>query len=260
MRIALITQDDPFYVARFFETFLEHLPQSIDVRLAIVGHTMGRSSRKLARQMFDFYGPIDFLRMGTRYAVNKTLAATVGRINRRRPFSLQQVFRAHDVESLVCANANSRPIVERLQSEQLDLIVSVAAPNIFKKRLLAVPRLGCINIHTAKLPKYRGMLPNFWAMYHNEPRSAITIHTMDPEIDRGQIILQKEFDLIPGESLDQLIKRSKKMGALAMVEALGRFESNQVQPIDFPDTESSYFSFPTREHVKKFRQQGKRLL
>jgi len=260
MRIALVTQDDPFYIARFFKTFLENLPESFETRLAVVCRTMGKSSRTLAKQLYEFYGPVDFLRMGTRFTVKKVLAGTVGALSRRRPVSLSQVFRAHDVPSMTCTNVNAAAVVDRLRSENLDLLVSVAAPNVFKERLLAVPRVGSINIHTAKLPQYRGMMPNFWVMYHDEPRSAITIHTMDAEIDRGQTILQREFDLLPGESLDRLIKRTKRMGARFMVDALREIEAHGIRPIEVPSAESSYFSFPKKEHVEKFRQQGKRLL
>jgi len=47
-----------------------------------------------------------------------------------------------------------------------DVIFSVSAPQILKKNLIKLPNWGCINVHTAKLPEYRGMVPNFWAMYH----------------------------------------------------------------------------------------------
>jgi len=120
--------------------------------------------------------------------------------------------------------------------------------------------MGCINIHTARLPQYRGMMPNFWNLYHDERTSAITIHTMDVDIDRGEILMQKEFEIDPRESLDQLIKRTKRLGAACMLECLEGIARRGFEPVDPPDVEPSYFSFPTREHVREFRRKGYRLL
>ena len=104
------------------------------------------------------------------------------------------------------------------------------------------------------------MLPNFWSMYHNEKTSAVTIHTMDREIDRGKILLQREFEIKPEETLDQLIKRTKALGALGLIEVLESIKQGSVVFKDPDKTESSYFSFPSPTDVRQFRRMGKRLL
>lgn len=260
MRIAVITQDDTFYIGRFFETFLDTLPEQIDLRAAVVCRTMGKSPIKLAADLLEFYGPVDFARMLARYGTGKLLAQTVGRVSRRHPHSLTQLFRSRNVEVIPTQNVNGSALRKRLVEEKLDLIVSVAAPQIFKGKLLSTARMGCINIHTARLPKYRGMMPNFWVLYHDDKRSAITIHTMDVEIDRGKMLMQHEFEIDPQESLDQLIKRTKKLGAECMVRALTSIAERGLELHEFPEIEPSYFSFPRREHVRHFRRLGRKLI
>jgi len=260
MRIAVITQDDTFYIGRFFKTFLDTLPDTVELRAAVVCRTMGKSPTKLAADLLEFYGPIDFARMLARYGMGKLLAQTVGRVSSSHPHSLSQLFRSRGVEVIPTRNVNGKSLRQRLTDEKLDLIVSVAAPQIFKGKLLATARLGCINIHTARLPKYRGMMPNFWVLYHDDKRSAITIHTMDVEIDRGRMLMQHEFDIDPQESLDQLIKRTKKLGAECMVRTIADIAERGLQSKEFPDVEPSYFSFPRREHVRHFRQLGRKLI
>jgi methionyl-tRNA formyltransferase len=260
MRIVFITQDDSFYIGRLFRALLEQCGDEFDIRRAVICRTMGKSTRKLAAELLDFYGPVDFVRMGARYATNRALAMLVGSWNSRWPISLSQLFLAHGVPTLHCQNVNARATVEAIGREEPDLIVSVAAPQVFKRRLLEVPRVACINIHTARLPQYRGMMPNFWVLYHGDQRSAITVHTMDKEIDKGATVLQREFDILPDESLDQLIKRTKTMGASCLLAAMRKIKQHGIVALDPPDIEPSYFSFPSREHVTQLRSTGRRLL
>ena len=259
MKTVFVTQDDPFYIKTMFEEFLNLCGDRHEVEAVVVCKTMGKKMSTLVPQLYGFYGPIDFARMGFRYASNKLLAATVGKIT-SRAFNLEQLFAAGGIEVIRTENVNGRALYERLSALEFDIIVSVAAPQIFKKRLLRLPAKGCINIHTARLPQYRGMMPNFWVMHNGDKKSAITIHTMDADIDRGIILLQREFDIDRSESLDQLIKRTKRLAASHLLDALEMVERDEVRPVPPPDVEESYYTFPTRDDVRRFRRAGNRLL
>jgi methionyl-tRNA formyltransferase len=221
---------------------------------------MGKSITKLIKQMYGFYGPVDFFRIGLRYAKNKMLGALLGKIYFKTFFNIEHLCNYYKIKVIRCKNINDSEMIKRLNDMKVDVIVSVAAPQIFKEAILNVPKWGCINIHNAKLPKYRGMLPNFWAMYHNEKFSAITIHTMDQEVDRGKFLLQREFEINPHESLDMLIKRTKTLGALYLIEILENIKQGRVVFQEPEKTQTSYFSFPKSSDVKQFRSMGKRLL
>jgi len=173
---------------------------------------------------------------------------------------VEHICKYYNVHVIKCSNINDNETIEWLRGRDLDLVVSVAAPQIFKAVVLGIPKRGCINIHNSKLPKYRGMLPSFWVLYHNEQSSAVTIHTMDLDIDRGKILLQREFEVKVDESVDQVIKRSKALGALCLIEVLKGIKEGTVEYKEADQTEASYFSFPTAEDVKEFRCMGKRLL
>jgi methionyl-tRNA formyltransferase len=260
MRIVFVTQEDPFYIQVFFETLFKNYGNLREIQGLVLCRTMGRSLWKLIKQMYGFYGPVDFLRVGTRYVKNKVLGILLKRVVSKTFFDIKHLCSHYNIEVIPCNNINDPAIIDRLNKMKLDVIVSVAAPHIFKKAILSVPKWGCINIHNAKLPKYRGMLPNFWNMFYDEKNSAITIHTMDLEIDKGKILLQREFEIQPEESLDQLIKRTKSLGALCLIEVLKGIREGTVQYKEPEKTEGSYFSFPTPSDVKKFRRMGKRLL
>ncbi len=258
--ILFITQRDPFYTKIFFEEFLKKYPNLKEIKGVVICNTMGKkSSRKMVGQMYNFYGQKDFLRMGVRFIGHKLLAKIFGFLKVARFYTIEQAFRFYDIEVIKRDDINSTDFLQEMAEKDLDLIVSVAAPKIFKKPLLKLPRYGCINIHTAKLPKYRGMMPNFWNLYHDEKYTGVTIHTMDEKIDAGKIILQRDVEIKEGESLNSLTKRTKKIGAELMLEALRQVKSGEVRYSDYPNVESSYYSFPKKEDVREFRKRGKRI-
>ena len=260
-KILFITQDDPFYVRLFFEEFLA----AYDAREEIVGvalaAAMGKKSlRSLARQMLDFYGPWDFLRVGARYAAHRlrdTLAGVTGFGNAR---GIAGLCRSHGIPVLRESRVNSPEFLERVAAMAPDLIISVAAPVVFKKELLFSARYGCINIHHGMLPRYRGMLPNFWQMYHGEKRAGITVHEMSEKLDDGRIILQEEVEIGDNETLDALIRRTKRLGARVMIRAIGHIKSGQVSYLPNRADQGSYFTFPSRRDVLEFRRRGRRIL
>jgi len=260
-KILFITQEDPFYVRLFFEEFLAHYPRRDEIAGVVIAPTMGKNSlSKLVRQMYGFYGPIDFVRMGLRYVYYKLM----NRLGRLWPtaqfYSIRQVCEHYDVPVLETPNVNDAAFLASIRPLGLDLIISVAAPQIFREALLAVPKHGCINIHNAKLPKYRGMLPNFWQMYHGEKAVGTTIHRINARLDDGDILLQRETPIEPGESLEALIRRTKRFGARLMIEAVQGIHEGRLQPLPNDVAEATYFSFPTSEQVREFKAKGYRIL
>jgi methionyl-tRNA formyltransferase len=260
-KILFISQDDPFYVRLFFEEFFRRYKDVNEIKAVVIAQPMGKKSLvDLARQMYDFYGPLDFVRMGVKFATYKLAASAPFSSGLNGLRTLAQLCNRHTIPVIRESHVNAAPFLEKMRGMNPDLIISVASPAIFKKDLIRIPRFGCINIHNGKLPKYRGMLPNFWQMYHGEEAIGITIHEINPGIDDGRIILQRDIDILSGESLDALIKRTKRLGAHIMIEAIERIRTGKATYIENPASEGSYFSFPTRKDVKEFKRKGHRLL
>lgn len=261
MKIAFLTQEDPFYVRLFFEEFFARSPGLDNVLAVYLAPPMGKRSLKaLARQMYDFYGPLAFVRMGLRYVMYKLAARRLARRDSGRFYSVAQACRAYGVSCEHVANVNDPVFCAKLRALAPDVVVSVACPQIFKEPLIAIPRLGCINIHNAPLPRYRGMLPNFWQMYHGERTAGTTIHRINANIDEGAILMQSETPIGQGDTLDELICRTKRHGALMMIDALAALERGELRERSNVAAEGSYFSFPTRADVREFRRRGLRLI
>ena len=260
MKLIFITQDDPFYVRCFFEEFFGIYPFPREIDAVVIQAPMGKKSMApLVRQMYGFYGK-DFWRMGLRYVRAKSLNRMGTLFSRTEWMGLGALCRAHGIEVLYSDDLHRPEFLDEIRKRGVDLVISVAAPTIFRRELIDLPPLGCINIHHAPLPRYRGMMPNFWQLYHGEKTVGITVHRMNLGIDDGEIILQKEVAVNPGESLDTLIKRTKRLGAHCMAEAIERIRNGGFQPVENRAVQGSYFSFPSRQDVRRFRRMGHKLL
>lgn len=259
-KILFITQDDPFYVRLFFEEFFSACDNREEIAGVVLAAPMGKkSTTALARQMLDFYGPLDFLRVGSRYAAYRLRDRMAALTGIGKSFSIGRLCWGYGIPVLRESRVNSPEFLQKVAEIAPDLIISVAAPVVFKKELLAAPRCGCINIHHGMLPHYRGMLPNFWQMYHGETRAGITIHEMSGKIDDGRILVQEEVEIDPDETLDALIRRTKSLGARVMIRAIELIKAGEVRYRENRAEEGSYFTFPSRKDVLEFKRRGKRI-
>jgi methionyl-tRNA formyltransferase len=254
LRVVVVTQDDPFYMPLFFEQFLTDLPETVSIRSVVCLDPFDESLPELARRMYRLYGPRNFLRRGLEF-VARTAADRVG-LGR---YSVASVAGNNNITIRTADSVNTDAFVAMLEREDIDVVLSVSAPEIFDKHVLSAPNWGCLNVHTAELPKYRGMLPTFWALYHGEDRIGVTVHTMAEEIDRGQIARQTTFAVRPEDTLDDVIKRGKRVGGALAATVLGEV-ADEVVTLHPMDGKESYFSFPTREERRELQQRGRELL
>ena len=169
-----------------------------------------------------------------------------------------QDLHAHNILTRSVTDINDPQIVQAISNDDdLQYIISVSAPQIFKPELLSLRNKTFMNIHCAKLPSYRGMMPNFWQKLESQKISSITLHEMQPTLDTGKTISDFSFPLLLSESLHETMKRTKRYSAHLLFNYL---ESNNLanRPESVPSR--NYYSFPGREHRISFKQQRGRFL
>jgi len=266
IKILVVTQNDPFYIPCFFKEFIKILPKEIKVEGLVIQRPFGKKSIiVLFMQMWNFYGPWNFIRVGFKFVYVKLFCKIIPTRylkNKLGVVSLERMVREAKWKTIEIQDINSLVSINMLMEMNLDLIVSVAASQKFKREILKVPRYGCINVHVAKLPKNRGMMPNFWSLYNydKERISAITVHKMNDELDDGPIILQEEFVLNEKESLHTLIKRTKVLSAHSVVKAILLYTNGEPKYIQNDTSLATYNSFPTKADVRSFKAKGLNLL
>jgi len=257
MRIVIVTQEEPFYLP----PFLARLAQArrSDIVGMVILPPFNESLLDVGKRLYELYGPWDFTIQCVRFAWAKFLNL-LNRVHPiTRPYSAVDVARRYQIPIYTPEKINAPDFVQILREEiRPDLLVSVAASQIFKKRVLEVPSLGCINVHTAPLPRYQGMLPTFWAMLHEELETAVTVHYMVEKLDAGEIILQEPVPIRSEDTLHTLIVRTKQIGAELVLRAIQQIESGEVHSFPMDPDQATYFSFPKRADAQRFRALGRR--
>jgi len=261
MKIEFIVDDNPLYVLPFFEEFVRHYERAFPIaRISLCPSMGGRSRLQLFKQLTALYGPLGMISILTRLTKARLLGLLPRRREALRYETLSQLCRAHKIPFSRIGNPNKEEYRTALAQRAPDLLVSVACPYILTTKVLSIPSKGCINIHHAPLPKYRGMMPTFWQLFHQEESVGLTVHYMTDKVDEGHALLQERLKIEPGESLDHLIGRAKRHGAHCIAEVFRRIATGVTAQIELCDAQASYFTFPTTEQMLEFRRRGLRVL
>lgn len=121
-----------------------------------------------------------------------------------------------------------------------DLIVVAAFGQVLSSRILDIPRWGCINIHASLLPKYRGSAPINWVIIRGEKTTGVTTMLMDKGLDTGDILIQRETDILPEESAGELYGRLAQLGAEALIETIEKWEKGELSPRKQDDLDATF--------------------
>ncbi|MFC6614890.1 formyltransferase family protein [Halopenitus salinus] len=253
LRIAIVTQDEPFYMPTFFEAFFDELSEKVVIDSVTILDLLDDSMAELAARMYGLYGPWNFLRRGIEFAYRKTLSS-IG-----DSYSVANIANRNGVPVKTRENVNESEFVSYLEESNIDVLLSVSAPEVFDSAILTAPNWGCINVHTASLPEYRGMLPTFWALYQGEDEIGVTVHTMVEEIDRGKIVRQTTFLVDSNDTLDDVITRGKRVGGKEAAAALAAIADGTVELTEMSG-KGSYYSFPTADDRREFQRRGREVL
>jgi methionyl-tRNA formyltransferase len=260
MRIFIITQEDAFYLPTVLHTVLAARRKDVVGITILPETTKKRGWSGLIKEHYQLYGLRTFLYQGMRFVWYRGMDVVTQLVPLGGFYSVRAVVRSYGVPLYPTASINSQTYLNTLQSLAPDVIVSINASQVFKRPLLELPRLGCINVHGAPLPRYRGRLPSFWVLLNRETETGVTVHFMNEELDDGPIIAQRRVPIAPGETQHSLITKTKQIGAELLLESLDRLEKGQVEVQLNDRAQATYYSFPTPEDGRKFRRLGLRFI
>ncbi|MCK5784324.1 MAG: methionyl-tRNA formyltransferase [Desulfobacterales bacterium] len=120
---------------------------------------------------------------------------------------------------------------ERIEALAPDFFVVAAYGHFLSERLLAVPRLGPINVHASLLPRYRGAAPIQWSVINNEKETGITTMRMNKGIDTGDILLSAKENILPDDTSSTLHDRLAVLGASLLIKTLEGLEAGSIHPV-----------------------------
>ncbi|MBA2076988.1 methionyl-tRNA formyltransferase [Rhodanobacter sp. PCA2] len=103
-----------------------------------------------------------------------------------------------------------------------DLMVVVAYGLILPRKVLALPRLGCWNVHASLLPRWRGAAPIQRAILAGDAETGVDLMQMEAGLDTGPVLLEKRTAISPDDTGGTLHDRLATLGAAALAEGLAR--------------------------------------
>ena len=118
--------------------------------------------------------------------------------------------------------------VAQLAAVGPDAMVVAAYGFLLPAPLLAVPPLGCINVHASILPRWRGAAPVHHAILAGDARTGVSIMQMDAGLDTGPVLATRTCGIAPDDTSGSLTRRLAELGAETLVETLDAVETGTV--------------------------------
>jgi len=127
-----------------------------------------------------------------------------------------------------------------LRSLELDALVVVAYGLILPAAALAIPHLGCFNIHASLLPRWRGAAPIQRALLAGDAITGVTVMRMEPALDTGPMLAVREVRVADRDTAGTLHDRLARLGAELIVETLEALANGTAHEHPQPLTGISY--------------------
>ena len=133
-----------------------------------------------------------------------------------------------------------KDIVDKLQERNDDLYIVASYGYIVSQKLLDIPKLGVLNVHTSLLPKYRGASPIESAILSGDQETGSTIMQMTLGMDEGPIITQSKFPLESDILKPDLFHMLAHDGGKLLAQILPDYIAGQCVPIEQDHTQATY--------------------
>jgi len=161
-------------------------------------------------------------------------------------------------ELMECTNISTIAFRQQVQAFNPDLFISIRFGKILKPKLIALPRLGVLNLHSGILPQYRGVLGTLHALLSGSTTIGSTLHYItDGTIDTGPVVAVHQQQAPPGRSLfwqvTSLYPPSMHMvaHAITVLETGSSLTATPQNP-----NKGAYYSVPTQQQFAQLHQMG----
>lgn len=166
--------------------------------------------------------------------------------------SFEQISQKYKATVTVLKDIKSQERLSVIQSFKPDLFVSIRFGLIFKGAILSIPPLGIINLHSAILPNYKGVMGTFRAILNGDHEIGSTLHYIDDNtIDTGRIIAINRLPVSKSKSVLWHVVHLYPQAIKQLDVILSKIET--LQPIDvaFQSAGGHYYTFPAIEEFEK---------
>ena len=259
MRLFFVIDETQFYHPEFLADFLRNTVDDV-VGSGLVTKVPSKNNlERYMREHWYYLRPNEIIKLAySKYSAR--LKDNIVRKTGEGPFySVRSVLQYYNVDFIeIEYDINKKKYLDVIRAHKPDVIIS-SNPLIFKEELLNVPTICCLNRHSALLPSYGGVWPVFQAYRNAEEYTGVSVHLMTKQIDIGDVLAYQKVPITPDDTLSDLYDKCFNVSADVILKALDKVKNK-----DFTSccgsNESSYFSFPRKEHWVDFRKRGGKLV
>lgn len=181
--------------------------------------------------------------------------------------NFQQLAAKYDASYETLNGINSETGIAKVNEIAPDVILSIRYGGILKDKVISIPTHGVLNLHSGKLPNYRGVMATFWALLNGESHIGTTLHYIqDAGIDTGGIISMSEMSVNRNQSYLWHVLGLYEEGVNLMVNAVEQIvnktntdrelSANVLLPTTPQSSEGSYYTFPDEAALNTFSEKG----
>jgi len=153
-----------------------------------------------------------------------------GRGNKLTSSPVKVLAQTHDIPVFQPKSLKPEENQHLVDDLQADIMVVVAYGLILPKAVLAMPRLGCINVHGSLLPRWRGAAPIQRSLWAGDTETGVTIMQMDVGLDTGDMLHKLSCPITAEDTSASLYEKLAQLGPQGMLLTLDLLASGNARP------------------------------
>lgn len=140
--------------------------------------------------------------------------------------------------------------LEKIKELNPDLVIVASFGKIISKKILEIPKYGCLNVHGSVLPKYRGPSPIQTAILNGDKETGITVMLMDEKIDHGKTISNSKLPISSKTTYQELNRKLAQLGIKLLLETIPEWIKGEIKAKEQDHSKASYTKMLKRQDGK----------
>ena len=173
-----------------------------------------------------------------------------GRTQQIEPPPIKRALAGTKMSILQPVRIKGREAIEEVRTLRPEAIVVMAYGQILPRDLLEIPPVACLNLHASLLPRWRGAAPIQAAIAAGDPETGITVMYMAEGLDTGDILLEREIEILPTDTGGSLHDRLAQIAPEALLDALQMLAKGNAPRITQDNARATYAPKLTRDDGK----------
>lgn len=173
-----------------------------------------------------------------------------GRGNKLTPSPVKTLAQSRDIPVFQPKSLRPAENQQLVADLEADVMVVVAYGLILPQAVLAMPRLGCINVHGSLLPRWRGAAPIQRALWAGDSETGVTIMQMDVGLDTGDMLYKLSCPITAQDTSATLYDKLAQLGPQGLLETLSQLAEGRAQPEKQDDAQANYAEKLSKEEAR----------